>query len=43
VPLSLWLAADCGILRARPGPLDVQATVLLAIAAATALALRYNP
>ena len=43
VPLSLWVAAGCGLLRDRPGPVAVTTKVLAAVAAATSVALLYNP
>jgi len=43
VPLSLWIAAACAMVRGLPGPVDVPAKVLLVLAAVTSLALLYNP
>ena len=43
VPLSLWIAAACSAARSRPGPIGVVTKILLAVAAATTLALLYNP
>jgi len=43
VPLPWWIAAACTIIRSRPGPADLPATILLTLAAITSLALLYNP
>ena len=43
LPLSLWIAAGCAVLRGRPGRVGATATVLLALATVTSVALLYNP
>jgi hypothetical protein len=43
VPLSLWVAAACAMVRGRRSLADVPTKVVMGLATITSLALLYNP